>query len=56
MEGELKEDIHRKIENILAEQLQKINQEFLHWCEEFQHVEGQHFNTFCDVWILTTKF
>jgi hypothetical protein len=41
----LKENIRREIANILAEQLQKVNQNLFHRCEECLHVglNGQHF-------------
>jgi hypothetical protein len=32
-----------KIENIPAEQLQWVNQNFFRWCKECLRVEGQHF-------------
>jgi uncharacterized membrane protein len=40
---ELKENIHREIANIPAEQFQRVNQNVFHWCKEYLHVEGQHF-------------
>jgi hypothetical protein len=41
---ELRENIHRENANIIAEQLQRANQNlFCHQYEEFLHVEGQHF-------------
>jgi hypothetical protein len=40
---ELKENIRKEIANIVAEQLQRINQNIFHRCEECLHVEGQHF-------------
>jgi hypothetical protein len=43
MEEELKENIHRKIANIPAEQIQRINQNLFHRCEKCLHVEGKHF-------------
>jgi hypothetical protein len=42
-EEELKENIHREIANIPAEQLQRVNQNFFCQCEEFLRIEGQHF-------------
>jgi hypothetical protein len=41
---ELKENIHREIANISAEQLQRVNQNLFCRCEECLHVEGQHFH------------
>jgi hypothetical protein len=46
MEVEVKENIHREIANIPAEQLQGVNHNFLSWCEECLRVEGQHFRQF----------
>jgi hypothetical protein len=43
MEEGLKENIHRGIENIPAEQLHRVNQNLFCQCEECLHVEGQHF-------------
>jgi hypothetical protein len=40
---ERKENIHRKNANIPAEQLEMVNQNVFHWCEEYLHIEGQHF-------------
>jgi hypothetical protein len=40
---ELKEDIHREIANIPAEHLRRVNQNLFRWCEEYLHVEIQHF-------------
>jgi hypothetical protein len=40
---ELKENIYGKIENIPAEQLQRVNQSLFYWHEECLHVEGWHF-------------
>jgi hypothetical protein len=40
---ELKENIRREIANIPAEQLQKVNQNLFHLCDECLRVEGQHF-------------
>jgi hypothetical protein len=37
----LKENNHKEIANIPAEQLQRINHNVFHWCEECLHVEGQ---------------
>jgi hypothetical protein len=45
---ELKEDIRREIANIIAEKLQRVNQNLFRRCEEWLHVKGQHFNT-CDL-------
>jgi hypothetical protein len=42
---ELKENIHREIANILAEQLQKVNQNLSHQCKKCLHVEGKKFST-----------
>jgi hypothetical protein len=42
MEG-LKQNIHREISNIPAENLQKVNQNLFCWFEEYLRVEGQHF-------------
>jgi hypothetical protein len=42
-EEELKENIRWEISNIPAVNLQKVNQNLLHWCEECLCVEGQHF-------------
>jgi hypothetical protein len=38
---ELKENIHKEIANIPVEQLQRLNQNLFHWCEDF--------NTPCDL-------
>jgi hypothetical protein len=45
MEEELKENIHREIENIPAERLPRVKQDLFCWCEEclYVHVEGQRF-------------
>jgi hypothetical protein len=40
---ELKENIHREIANIPAEQLQRVNQNLLRRCQEYLHVEGEPF-------------
>jgi hypothetical protein len=40
---ELKENICREIENIPAEQLQRVKQNLFWRCEECLHVEAQHF-------------
>jgi hypothetical protein len=40
---ELKENIRRKISDISAEHLQKLNQNIFRRCEECLYVEGQHF-------------
>jgi hypothetical protein len=40
---ELKGNIHREIASIPAEHLQTVNQNLTRWCEEYLHVEGQHF-------------
>jgi hypothetical protein len=40
---ELNENVHREIANILAEQLQRLNQNLPCWCKECLHVEVQHF-------------
>jgi hypothetical protein len=37
---ELKENIHREIANIPAEQFPKVNQNLFHRCEECLHVKG----------------
>jgi hypothetical protein len=42
-EEELKENIQREIENIPAEQLQRVNQNLFRQCEECLHVDGHHF-------------
>jgi hypothetical protein len=42
-EEELKENICREIASIPAEQLQRVNQNLFHWCEECLDVEVQHF-------------
>jgi hypothetical protein len=34
MDGKLKENIHREIANIPAEQLQRVNQNLFHQCKE----------------------
>jgi hypothetical protein len=41
-EERLKENIRWEIVNIPAEQLQRVNQNLLHHCEECLRVEGQH--------------
>jgi hypothetical protein len=45
MEEELKENIHREIENISAEQLPRVKQNLFHQSEGCLcvHVEGQRF-------------
>jgi hypothetical protein len=43
MEEELKENIHREISNIPAEDLQKVNRNLFRRREEYLRVEGQHF-------------
>jgi inhibitor of nuclear factor kappa-B kinase subunit alpha len=43
MEQELKENIHREIVNISAEQFQRVKQNLFHQCEKYLHAEGQHF-------------
>jgi hypothetical protein len=43
MEQELKENIRWEIANIPAEQLQRVNQNLFHQCEECLHVDGQPF-------------
>jgi hypothetical protein len=40
---ELKENIHREIADIPAEQLQRVNQNLIRRCEECLRVERQHF-------------
>jgi hypothetical protein len=40
---ELKENIHREIANIPAEQLERVNQNLFCRCEECLHLEGHHF-------------
>jgi hypothetical protein len=45
---ELKENTGRKIANILAEQLQSLNQNLFCRCKEHLCVEGQNFDT-CDL-------
>jgi RNA polymerase-binding transcription factor DksA len=45
---ELKENICKEIANIPAEQLQRINQNLFHQCEECLYVEVSIFNT-CDL-------
>jgi hypothetical protein len=40
---ELKENIHREIANIPAEQLQSVYQNLFRQCKEYLRVEGQHF-------------
>jgi hypothetical protein len=40
---ELKANIHRKIANMPAEQLQRVNQNFICWSKECLRVEGRHF-------------
>jgi hypothetical protein len=42
MEG-LKENIHRQIANIPAEQLKRVNQTLFHQHKKCLHVQGQHF-------------
>jgi hypothetical protein len=42
-EEDLKENIHRDIANIPAEQLQKVNQSLFRRCEECLRVKGQQF-------------
>jgi hypothetical protein len=37
-EEELKENIHREIANLAAEQLKRVNQNLFRRCEECQHV------------------
>jgi hypothetical protein len=37
-----KKYILMEIANIPAEQIQKLNQNLYHWCEEYLRVEGQH--------------
>jgi hypothetical protein len=50
-EEALKENTHREITNIPAEELQIVNQNLLRRCEECILVEGQHFlNTSCGLW------
>jgi hypothetical protein len=50
MEEKLKENIRREIANIPAEQLQKVNHNLFHRCEECLHVVwGSIFNTSCDL-------
>jgi hypothetical protein len=46
---ELKENIRSQIANIPAKQLQKVNENLFRRCEECLRVEGQHFNTSCDL-------
>jgi hypothetical protein len=41
----MKEKLCREIGNILAEQLQRVNQNFFSRCEKCLHV-GQHFQRF----------
>jgi hypothetical protein len=45
MEAELKENIRREIANILAEYLQRANQNVFRRCEECLRVEGEHFRS-----------
>jgi hypothetical protein len=40
---DLKENIHGKITNISAEELQTVNQNLFHTCKECLYLEGQHF-------------
>jgi hypothetical protein len=40
---ELKENIHREIVNIPAEELQRTNQKPFRRCKECLHIEGQYF-------------
>jgi hypothetical protein len=39
----LKEIFRKDIANISAEQLERVNQNHFRRCEEFLHVDGQHF-------------
>jgi hypothetical protein len=43
------ENIHRKIANIPAEQLLRVNQNLFCWCKEYLRVGDSIFNTFCDL-------
>jgi hypothetical protein len=43
MEEEVKEKVRRKIANIPAVQLQRVNQNLLCQCKECLCIEGQHF-------------
>jgi hypothetical protein len=49
MEEELKENIRRKISNIPAERLQKVNQNLFCQCEECACRGTAFFNTSCDL-------
>jgi hypothetical protein len=40
---ELKENIHREFESILAEQLQRANQNLFRQCEECLRIDREHF-------------
>jgi hypothetical protein len=42
-EKELKENIRKEVENIPAEQLQRVNQNLLRRCEDCLYVQGQYF-------------
>jgi hypothetical protein len=42
-EGEIKENVHREIANIPAEQLRRVNQDLFRRCEECVCVKGHHF-------------
>jgi hypothetical protein len=42
-EGKILDNIRREIANIPAEQLQKVNQNHFHRCDECLRVEGQNF-------------
>jgi hypothetical protein len=45
-EEKLEENIYRETANIPAEQLQTVNWNVFHQCEESLHAEGQHFQHF----------
>ncbi|PNE09437.1 hypothetical protein B7P43_G05558 [Cryptotermes secundus] len=47
LEQRIKENSHREIVNIPAEQLQMINQNLFHQCKECLYVEGHHCNISC---------
>jgi hypothetical protein len=42
-EEELKEIIHKEIANIPAEQLERVNRNLFHRCEECLRAEGERF-------------
>jgi hypothetical protein len=46
---EIKENVHKEIANIAAEDLQRVNQNVFHWCKEYLCREASFFNTSCDL-------